>query len=137
MDPPATGLTFPAPLFRKIAPTQYLLRHLQSSPPTRPSSRRPDEFRPATLHTRALSHAHGSAVVRMGDTAVVAGVRGEVLSLLHGEGKQRAAVRVRFEDHEMRGQEEEEDGLVAEMGLVVPNLELGAFFYFFSFPREN
>ncbi|TGZ84875.1 ribosomal protein S5 domain 2-like protein [Ascodesmis nigricans] len=121
-----SGLTFPAPVFRQIAPQKYLLRHLQSTPSTRPSSRRPDEFRPATLHANALSHAHGSAVVRMGDTAVVAGVRGEVLNLLHGEGKERGAVKLRFEEMEELEEDDDDQGeTVRGMGLVVPNLELG------------
>jgi exosome complex component RRP43 len=34
-----------------------------------------------TLHPNALAHAHGSAVIRSGDTAVVCGVRGEILGL--------------------------------------------------------
>jgi len=81
----ASALSFPAPLFRHISPSLYLQRHLVNDPPIRPSGRALDQHRPFTLTTSSLSHAHGSAVVRTGDTAVVCGVRGEILSLAPGD----------------------------------------------------
>jgi exosome complex component RRP43 len=73
-----------------------------------------------SLHTNALSHAHGSAVVRTGDTAVVCGVRGEVLPLTHGEGRTRGKMVV-----ERHGAIADADAEVKTHALVVPNLELG------------
>jgi exosome complex component RRP43 len=93
--PPA--LYFSRATFAKLAPRPFLLAHLQQSlqeqsqpqplqpqqhqqqPPLRPNGRRAHECRPATVHTGSLSHADGSAVVRCGDTAVVCGVKAEVL----------------------------------------------------------
>ncbi|KAA8910785.1 ribosomal protein S5 domain 2-type protein [Sphaerosporella brunnea] len=114
------GLSFPAATFQKLSPSSYLQRHLQCTPATRPSGRSPSTFRPATLHTNALSHAHGSAVVRTGDTAVVCGVRGEILALTSGEGRTRGRIVV-----ERVGVEDGEDVEVKTHALVVPNLELG------------
>src|SRR4051812_5811575 len=79
------ALMFPAPLFRQISPALYLHRHLLHDPPIRPNGRRSDQYRDFTLTTNSLSHAHGSAVVRTGDTAVVCGVRGEILTLAPGD----------------------------------------------------
>lgn len=116
------GLSFPAQTFQKLSPNSYLLRHLQSTPPTRPSHRAPDAFRAPSLHTNALSHAHGSAVMRSGDTAVVCGVRGEILGLTHGEGRTKGKIVV-TRNGEVAGVDEE----IKTHGLLVPNLELGEF----------
>ncbi|EPS40542.1 hypothetical protein H072_5621 [Dactylellina haptotyla CBS 200.50] len=78
-------LTFSTSLFRHISPSLYLQRHLLRKPPTRPNNRQPSQHRDLTLTTNSLGHAHGSAVVRAGDTAVVCGVRGEILTLLPGD----------------------------------------------------
>lgn len=129
-----SGLTFPAAIFRKIAPETYLLRHLQQAPPTRPSTRSPTTFRDPSLHTESLSHTHGSAVFRIGDTAVVAGVRGEILSLTHGEGRARQRmVEVRVEGEggvvEEKQEEDVDDTPIEEWNLLVPNIELGIHHY--------
>jgi len=115
------GLSFPAQTFQKLSPNSYLLRHLQAKEPTRPSVRTPEAFRSPTLHTNALSHAHGSAVVRTGDTAVVCGVRGEILSLTHGEGRTKGRIVVQRED--VTGNTGDEE--IKIHSLLVPNLELG------------
>ncbi|KAJ6262120.1 hypothetical protein Dda_2925 [Drechslerella dactyloides] len=82
-EPPP--LTFPTSLFRHISPALYLQRHLLHDPPIRPNGRHPSQQRDFTLTTNSLSHAHGSAVVRTGDTAVVCGIRGEILTLAPGD----------------------------------------------------
>lgn len=114
------SLSFPPATYQKVDPNSYLLRHLQpiaaSYPPTRPSGRSPDEFRTPTLHTSSLSHAHGSAVVRTGDTAVVCGVRGEILTLRGGEKK---VIRSGLEGSEASAQD-----AIKSYPLIVPNLEL-------------
>ena len=118
------GLSFPAQTFQKLSPSSYLLRHLQFEKPTRPSGRAPEAFRMPTLHPNALSHAHGSAVIRSGDTAVVCGVRGEILGLTHGEGRMKGRIMVQ-RNAEETGAFEDEDGEITTHGLLVPNLELG------------
>ncbi|KAK6350363.1 hypothetical protein TWF696_006595 [Orbilia brochopaga] len=82
-EPPP--LTFSTSLFRHISPALYLQRHLLHEPPIRPNGRHPSQHRDFTLTTNSLSHAHGSAVVRTGDTAVVCGIRGEILTLAPGD----------------------------------------------------
>ncbi|KAK6533250.1 hypothetical protein TWF694_002204 [Orbilia ellipsospora] len=86
---PKPPLTFSTSLFRHISPTLFLQRHLLQNPPTRPNGRQPHQYRDFTLTTNSLSHAHGSAVVRTGDTAVVCGVRGEILELAPGDDPSR------------------------------------------------
>ena len=76
----AQPLTFPALPFAKLAPSSFLSAHLTSANgPLRPSGRAPWQPRSPAIHTGSLTHAHGSAVVRQGDTAVVCGIRGEIL----------------------------------------------------------
>ncbi|KAF3905196.1 hypothetical protein AA313_de0209094 [Arthrobotrys entomopaga] len=82
-------LTFSTSLFRHISPTLFLRRHLLQNPPTRPNGRKPLQYRDFTLTTNSLSHAYGSAVARTGDTAVVCGVRGEILNLAPGDDPSR------------------------------------------------
>ncbi|KAL7268575.1 hypothetical protein RUND412_008798 [Rhizina undulata] len=108
-------LTFPPQTFQKLAPHPFLLRHLSAKPSTRPSGRKPADFRQPSVHTSALSHAHGSAVIRCGDTAVVAAVRGEVLTLV-GTGGSRIKV-------ERRDAGDGGEGMMERV--LVPNLELG------------
>lgn len=78
---PAAGLT--RATFAKLSPHPYLLANLEPSsddvPPARSNGRAPNEVRPPTVNSSSLSHAHGSAVVRMGDTTVICGVRGETI----------------------------------------------------------
>ncbi|RPB02238.1 ribosomal protein S5 domain 2-like protein [Choiromyces venosus 120613-1] len=120
VPPPAPNpLSFPPATFQKLAPKTFLERHLQSTPATRPSGRSPDTFRTPSLHTNSLSHAHGSAVVRTGDTAVVCGVRGEVLSLTAGVESRVVVLRSGEDRMDEDGDE------IRERGLVVTNLEMG------------
>ncbi|KAK3336663.1 ribosomal protein S5 domain 2-like protein [Cercophora scortea] len=77
------SLSFSRPTFAKLSPHPYLLTNLSpQSPSTKPSrtnGRAPHEARPVQIHTSSLSHAHGSALVRSGNTTVVCGVRAEIL----------------------------------------------------------
>lgn len=76
-------LTLPHNVIATLAPSAYLLAHLHpsnpSTPPTRPSGRTPTTFRPPTCATGSLTHCAGSAVIRVGDTAVVCGIQAEIL----------------------------------------------------------
>ena len=120
-------ITFSGPLFRLIAPPTYLHQHLTQPTPVRPCGRTPSESRPTTLTVGSLSHAHGSAVVRAGDTAAVCGVRGEVLTLEAGDDPssfetyrkgRRAGAGVRV------GGSTASSGGAGWGGLIVPNIEM-------------
>jgi len=69
--------------FAKLSPHEYLVANLQPSSPdtkaSRTNGRLPQEARSLRINTGSLSHAHGSGIVRNGDTTVICGVRGEIL----------------------------------------------------------
>ncbi|KAI0204267.1 exosome complex exonuclease RRP43 [Astrocystis sublimbata] len=79
-----TSQTLSSAVYAKLSPHPYLLANLQPSVPGTPASRtngrQPTQARPPFVNTASLTHAHGSAVVRTGDTTVVCGVRGETLA---------------------------------------------------------
>ncbi|KAI1851156.1 hypothetical protein JX265_013274 [Neoarthrinium moseri] len=79
----SSSLTLSSATFSKLSPHPYLLANLQasdsSSPSARTNGRLPQQARQPYINTSSLSHAHGSAVVRTGDTTVICGVRGETL----------------------------------------------------------
>ncbi len=104
------GLTFPKRTFAKLTPGPYLHAHLKQAGPRRPNGRTPDEFRQPLLNTGSLTHSNGSAVVRCGDTAVVCGIRAEVLLASD-------VARPPSEDLD-------DSEMAEELGLIVPNVEL-------------
>ncbi|ROT40943.1 exosome complex exonuclease RRP43 [Sodiomyces alkalinus F11] len=79
----ATPKGLPRETFAKLTPHPYLLANLKpespSVKPSRSNGRAPGEARPASSNTSSLTHAHGSALVRVGDNTVICGVRGEIL----------------------------------------------------------
>ena len=112
---PQPALTFPRETFAKLSPHPYLLAHLQ---PTESHSRRangrlPTEFRTSHINNGSLTHAEGSAVVRIGDTTVVCGVRGEIL-LASSVGRYRADKPATPDGYNE----------AKELDLLVPNIEL-------------
>ncbi|MCJ1284838.1 hypothetical protein MMC26_004175 [Xylographa opegraphella] len=116
---PPIPLSFPPLTYAKLSPAPFLQAHLTSTPPLRPNARAPSTFRPLSAHPGSLTHTHGSAVVRVGDTAVVCGVRAEVL---------RAADVVAEQPQQQtasgRRRRSDEAHTVAALDLLVPNLEL-------------
>ncbi|KAI2605273.1 ribosomal protein S5 domain 2-like protein [Hypoxylon fragiforme] len=80
---PSDSLTLPSATFAKLSPHPFLLANLQppnpSTPPSRANGRQTRHARPYNINASSLCHAHGSAVVRSGDTTVICGVRGEIL----------------------------------------------------------
>jgi exosome complex component RRP43 len=78
-QPPS--LTFPRPIFAAISPHPFLQAHLSASKKAvqRANGRRAHDFRHPGINTSSLTHANGSAVVRLGNTSVVCGVRAEIL----------------------------------------------------------
>ncbi|KAK0309653.1 hypothetical protein LTR82_015005 [Friedmanniomyces endolithicus] len=104
------GLAFSRETFAKLTPAPFLQAHLQQPEPIRPNGRSLDAFRTPTIHTGSLSHSNGSAVVRLGDTAVVCGVRAEIL--------------LASDIPHPPSEDTSEDDLVERLGLLVPNVEL-------------
>jgi exosome complex component RRP43 len=113
------SLSFPRATFAKLSPRPYLQAHLSPSDKaarsTRPSGRRPEETRPPTIQLGSLTHANGSAVIRIGDTAVVCGIRAEILHTRDIPG---------FRQKKYDPEKQESHDEVRELGLLVPNIEL-------------
>ena len=83
-QPTPPSLALPPSQFARLQPHAYLLAHL--SPPTtsnqpsiRANGRSPLQFRVTSANAGSLTDTNGSAVVRVGDTAAVCGVRAEIL----------------------------------------------------------
>lgn len=106
----APGLAFSRETFAKLTPGPFLQAHLKQRDPIRPSGRRPDESRKPTINTGSLSHSNGSAVVRIGDTAIVCGVRAEILLATDIPHAPKDDL--------------DDDDLIENLGLLVPNVEL-------------
>lgn len=104
------GLSFSRDTFAKLTPGPFLHAHLKQPDPFRPNGRAPNEFRKPRINTGSLTHSNGSAVVRTGDTAVVCGVRGEIL--------------LASDIPHPPNDDVDEDDIVDKLGLLVPNLEL-------------
>ncbi|KAF3918115.1 hypothetical protein ABW21_db0208973 [Orbilia brochopaga] len=121
-EPPP--LTFSTSLFRHISPALYLQRHLLHEPPIRPNGRHPSQHRDFTLTTNSLSHAHGSAVVRTGDTAVVCGIRGEILTLAPGDDPMAFESYHRSHTSATYGHGSRGSGGASWGDLIVSNLEM-------------
>ncbi|KAK0387908.1 hypothetical protein NLU13_4153 [Sarocladium strictum] len=79
----SSDIGLPRATFAKLSPHPYLLANLDpsdgTSSPSRSNGRSQNETRAPTVNLSSLSHAHGSAVVRTGDTTVICGVRAETL----------------------------------------------------------
>ncbi|KAL1955595.1 hypothetical protein VTO42DRAFT_8398 [Malbranchea cinnamomea] len=144
----ASSLSLPPSQFVRLQPHTYLLAHLSPSdsdsrPPLRINGRLQSQFRPALVNTGSLTHCNGSAVVRIGDTAAVCGVRAEILSTddivawklstaarpskrRRTEKSQGAGIDVPTRDDTV--QEDDDDGdddsEIAAFNLLVPNLSL-------------
>lgn len=73
----------PRATFAKLSPHPYLLANLEPSDkeraPARSNGRAPWAARPPTVNNSSLNHAQGSSLVRIGDTTVICGVRGETI----------------------------------------------------------
>lgn len=106
----APGLSFPRETFAKLTPKPFLHAHLKEANPVRANGRAPAETRDLTINTGSLTHSNGSAVVRSGDTAVVCGVRAEML--------------LASDIPHPPPEDTEEGNLVEDLGLLVPNVEL-------------
>lgn len=59
--------------FRKIHPNKYLRDYLEKD--VRPDSRKKLEFRPVIININSISTAEGSALVKLGNTTVICGIK--------------------------------------------------------------
>ncbi|MCJ1409763.1 hypothetical protein MMC19_003846 [Ptychographa xylographoides] len=135
--PTPQPLSFPALTYAKLSPSPFLRAHLTSGPPIRPNARAPSTFRAPTVHTGSLTHANGSAVVRVGDTAVVCGIRAEILKASDvpdyrvpqkfsegrdtGDGDSLGEAERTARERKRKRQDKD---ALAHLDLLVPNIEL-------------
>ncbi|KAG0006878.1 Exosome complex component RRP43 [Modicella reniformis] len=70
------AFTFSASTFQKLHPTEYFRKFVSQG--VRPDGRLLNSFRPTTVHQGVITTANGSAMVRIGGTTVVCGVKAEV-----------------------------------------------------------
>ncbi|KAF3047998.1 hypothetical protein E8E12_005577 [Didymella heteroderae] len=122
---PPPALTFPRPIFAAVSPHPFLQAHLSADKSAiRANGRAAHEFRTPGVNTGSLTHCNGSAVVRLGNTSVVCGVRAEILREEDTPGTSApAAVDASGEVDDDEINEEGEDE-IADLRLLVPNIEL-------------
>lgn len=162
------SLSLPPSQFARLQPHAFLLAHL--APPAsssydqsgqqqrqrsiRANGREPSQFRTVSANAGSLTHTHGSAVVRIGDTAAVCGVRAEILHtndiaswsvsslsssparisrekrrrLEVGEPRVSGEEAERKEDNDQDDDDDDNDGedelQIQKLNLLVPNLSL-------------
>lgn len=153
--PTPPSLTLPPSQFARLQPHAYLLAHLSppassNQPSIRANGRAPLQFRVTSANAGSLTHTNGSAVVRIGDTAAVCGVRAEILhtediaswsvsrpAAADGNNKrpkladtnqkpsQKGADEEQQQDNDQEDEDEDEDeSHIQDFNLLVPNLSL-------------
>ncbi|KAG1722690.1 ribosomal protein S5 domain 2-type protein [Suillus paluster] len=75
-NPSAADETLRAQIFQRLHPRVYLERFIAEK--IRPDGRTFDEWRNVSVNVGSISTADGSALVRMGDTTIVCGVKAEI-----------------------------------------------------------
>lgn len=135
------SLSLPPSQFARLQPHAYLLAHLSppsasNQPSIRANGRAPPQFRVTSANAGSLTHTNGSAVVRIGDTAAVCGVRAELLhtqdiaswsvSQASGSNKRRrlADVGEKPTEEDEDDETEEDYAHIEDLNLLVPNLSL-------------
>ncbi|EPS28413.1 hypothetical protein PDE_03359 [Penicillium oxalicum 114-2] len=139
--PSRPALSLPPSQFARLQPHAYLLAHLSppsttNQPSIRANGRAPSQFRVTSANAGSLTHTNGSAVVRIGDTAAVCGVRAE---LLHTEdiaswSVSQASSSNKPQSPMDRGEQvagegdsddaEQDRAHIEDLNLLVPNLSL-------------
>ncbi|KAL3493550.1 exoribonuclease family protein [Aspergillus germanicus] len=141
--PPA--LSLPPSQFARLQPHAYLLAHLSppassQQPSIRANGRAPSQFRVTSANTGSLTHTNGSAVVRLGDTTAVCGIKAEILhtediaswSVSHSSSSSTPNKRRKLtnptekpgENRQDGSDEVEDDSYIEDFSLLVPNLSL-------------
>ncbi|KAJ9312248.1 hypothetical protein DTO271D3_7549 [Paecilomyces variotii] len=127
------SLSLPPSQFARLQPHAYLLAHLSppassNQPSIRANGRAPSQFRITSANAGSLTHANGSAVVRVGDTVAVCGVRAEILHTediaAWGVSASSSAVKKRKTGDPTDDVDEEDDSQIRDFDLLVPNLSL-------------
>ncbi|KAF9583302.1 Exosome complex component RRP43 [Lunasporangiospora selenospora] len=70
------AFSFSASTFQKLHPVEFFRKFISQG--VRPDGRLLEGFRPTTVHKNVVSTANGSAMVRIGGTTVICGVKAEV-----------------------------------------------------------
>lgn len=128
-QPTPPSLSLPPSQFARLQPHAYLLAHLSppsssNHPSIRANGRAPSQFRVTSANTGSLTHTNGSAVVRVGDTTAVCGVRAEIL---HTEDIASWSVSRSAESSNKQGKSDDTDAnesQIQDLNLLVPNLSL-------------
>ncbi|KAF1916709.1 ribosomal protein S5 domain 2-type protein [Ampelomyces quisqualis] len=123
----APSLTFPRPIFAAVSPHPFLQAHLSANKknPQRANGRLPHDFRKPGIHTGSLTHANGSAVVRLGNTSVVCGVRAEILREEDIPGANGVSPHLSNKAAEEGVEDDDNDSEeIDTLRLIVPNVEL-------------
>lgn len=110
-----------------ISPSALLQAYLTQSPPKRPSNRTTLQTRQIHLNVSSLTHCNGSALVKIGESTVVCGIRAEILPVSEIP-YYRASESARSSEGsgEVVDEDEREDYNAIKLNnLLVPNLELG------------
>ncbi|KAJ5945976.1 hypothetical protein N7454_002815 [Penicillium verhagenii] len=126
------SLSLPPSQFARLQPHAYLLAHLSPPPATnqpsvRANGRATSQFRVTSANAGSLTHTNGSAVVRIGDTAAVCGVRAE---LLHTEDiaswsvSESSSATNNTPNGDGSEQNEEDRAHIEDLNLLVPNVSL-------------
>ncbi|KAF3050495.1 hypothetical protein E8E11_006530 [Didymella keratinophila] len=120
---PPPALTFPRPIFAAVSPHPFLQAHLSADKSAiRANGRAAHEFRVPGVNTGSLTHCNGSAVVRLGNTSLVCGVRAEILREEDTSGTSApAAVNA---VGEVDNDDDDEEDEIERLRLLVPNIEL-------------
>ncbi|KAF9698162.1 hypothetical protein EKO04_003740 [Ascochyta lentis] len=122
---PPPALTFPRPIFAAVSPHPFLQAHLSASKTAlRANGRAAHEFRAPGVNTGSLTHCNGSAVVRLGNTSVVCGVRAEILKEEDTPGTASPAAVNAIGDVDGDDTDDTEGDEVESLRLLVPNVEL-------------
>ncbi|KAL3466828.1 ribosomal protein S5 domain 2-type protein [Aspergillus heterothallicus] len=144
--PPA--LSLPPSQFARLQPHAYLLAHLSppassQQPSIRANGRTPFQFRVTSANTGSLTHTNGSAVVRLGDTTAVCGIKAEILhtediaswSVSHSSSSPTSNKRRKLtnptekpgedrQDGSDQAEDEDDNSYIEDFSLLVPNLSL-------------
>lgn len=133
--PAPPSLSLPPSQFARLQPHAYLLAHLSppatsNQPSLRANGRAASQFRVTSANAGSLTHTNGSAVVRIGDTAAVCGVRAEILhtddiaSWSVSQASSEQNVDKKPEEGDTDSQDKEDRAHIQELNLLVPNLSL-------------
>ncbi|WWD20524.1 hypothetical protein CI109_105000 [Kwoniella shandongensis] len=72
----STSAAAAAAVFQRLHPSQYLSRFLSQG--YRPDGRKVRSWRDVSVNVGSISTAHGSSLVRLGDTTMVCGIKAEI-----------------------------------------------------------